>query len=124
MNNTLFRNKEGEMVRGGIIAVDADALNSIPVISNLANLRKTWEWKVILISGLREPALTGLIDACKSKGLEFDAVNKNTPEIIEYLEDCHRGEDPVRDNRNYIIANAYLGRKMIDVEEFQQRIIL
>ena len=123
MNNTLFRNKEGEMVRGGIIAVDADALNSIPVISNLANLRKTWEWKVILVSGLREPALTGLIDACKSKGLEFDAVNQNLPDITEFLFDSHK-DGLISVNRNYIIANAYLGRKMIDVEEFQQRIIL
>lgn len=86
--------KEGAVMRKGIIiAVDFDGTlceNKYPEIGtakseivNYLKVRKIYGDKLILWSCRVDEKLNEAVEWCKDKGLEFDAVNENLPEVIE-----------------------------------------
>ena len=94
--------------RPKIYAVDFDGTlcsNKFPEIGEpnwelIANLKqkKTEGHKLILYSMREGEILQNAVDACKSWGLEFDAVNDNLSDMIEAF----------KNNPRKIFANVYI----------------
>lgn len=79
-----------------IIAVDFDGTlcqnrwpeigrPNLELINTLKLAKKEFQVKVILWTCRRDDLLTDAIAFCKELGLEFDAVNENLPEVIEWM---------------------------------------
>lgn len=94
-----------------IIAVDADGTlwtNKWPEIGvpdtylmqYLINCRKVGI-KVILLTMREGELLDKAVECCKQHGLEFDAVNDNLPEMIEYF-----GSNPRKVYANWYIDDC------------------
>lgn len=80
---------------------------NLPVIQELIRLRKNGN-KLILWTCRNNEPLQKAVDFCKSYGLEFDAVNENLPEVLDYYDNI--------DSRK-ITADVYLDDKSITPEQ-------
>ena len=79
-------------------------------IKNLIRCRNNG-WKLILWTCRTDEQLEEAVEFCRSKGLEFDAINENLPEIVEGFGGDTR--KVVADM--YIDDRAYSASKFIDV---------
>lgn len=85
-----------------IVGVDFDDtlfLNSFPFndsepntpVINFVKYLKRYGWYVILVTCRTKPEhVEFAVNACKSVGLELDAVNENHPRMIEEFGDCRK----------------------------------
>ena len=98
-----------------IIAVDFDGtlcFSNWPELGEpnltLINYLKSWKEngnKLILWTCRIDEALTKAVDWCRKQGLEFDAVNDNLPEIVEYY----------GTNSRKITCDYYIDDRMMEV---------
>lgn len=63
--------------------------------------------KIILWTCRVGGRLQAAVDWCKEYGLEFDAVNENLPEIIEWFNDCRK-----------IYADVYIDDKAVNKPKY------
>ena len=80
---------------------------NMALINHLIKRRKQGN-KVILWTCRVGEWLQNAVDWCKEKGLEFDAVNTNIPEMIEYF-----GNDPRK-----IFADLYIDDKAVNKPKY------
>lgn len=98
-----------------IIAVDFDGtlcFSNWPELGEpnltLINYLKNWKEngnKLILWTCRIDEALSKAVDWCQKQGLEFDAVNDNLPEIVEYY----------GTNSRKITCDYYIDDRMMEV---------
>ena len=98
-----------------IIAVDFDGtlcFSNWPELGEpnltLINYLKSWKEngnKLILWTCRIDEALAKAVDWCRKQGLEFDAVNDNLPEIVEYY----------GTNSRKITCDYYIDDRMMEV---------
>lgn len=109
-----------DILKPGIIAVDFDGVlcediypeigkANINLISDLTKMKEICNSKLILWTCRRDDRLQEAVDWCEEKGLYFDAVNENLPEIVEKF-----GGDTRK-----IFADVYIDDKNLKVEEFK-----
>lgn len=80
---------------------------NIALINHLIKRRKQGN-KVILWTCRVGEWLQNAVNWCKEKGLEFDAVNTNIPEMIEYF-----GNDPRK-----VFADVYIDDKAVNKPKY------
>lgn len=103
-----------------IIAVDFDGTlcanrwpeigrPNLELINNLILVKKECQVKIILWTCRRDELLKDAIDFCKIYGLEFDTVNENLPEVIEWMHGDSRKiyADWYIDDRNCAVTQSF-----------------
>lgn len=79
----------------------------IQVVQNFVKYRKLHGDKFVLWTCRTGKYLEHAVEYCKSKGIEFDAINDNLPEIVDEYGDNPRKifADYYIDDRNSVIMN-------------------